>query len=207
MYANKHRGFYKHGNLPHLDAGGSVQFVTFVLADAAPKQQLSRNSLGLGVYSDEDMWSLDGELDRGRGECLLAREEIAGIVKRSILLRENETHQNLAWVIMPNHVHLLLRQMKGFTLGNVLKQIKGGSSPLINEHIGRTGKVWQIGYFDRLIRNPQHLRQTVDYIHLNPVNAGLTKSEDQWNMSSSLSFNPAIIAEILGLPNDWYSEV
>ena len=204
MQIKANLGAYKHGNLPHMDACGAVQFITFVLADAAPSQQLPRGRHGLGYYSDNDMWGADNILDRCSGECILANRDVARIVRRSIYLKDGESHLVLAWVIMPNHVHMLIKQNGSKSLGNIMKQIKAGSAHLINEHLGRKGKVWQIGYFDRMIRTPMQLKSVTDYIHDNPVQAGLTRSSASWQMSSCSNFNPLVTAGHLRLPEDWY---
>lgn len=193
-------GFYKHGNLPHLDSQLAVQFITFVLADAAPAKQLPRSRHGLSSYSDSDMWDRDNILDRSHGECLLARGSASRIVRRSIFLNDGRSHAVIAWVIMPNHVHLVIKQFSGFRLGNIMKQIKAGSAHLINKKLGRSCKVWQIGYFDRLISNPLQLRMTIDYIHNNPAKAGLPGNAAAWAMSSINTFDPAVVARQLKLP-------
>ena len=136
----------------------------------------------------------------------MIKRPLAEVVRRSILLNNTETHLNIAWVIMPNHVHLLIKQWPGFKLGNIVKQIKGGSAHNLNKALGRSGKVWQIGYFDRLIRSPLQLRQTVDYIHENPVKARLVSNSNNWSMSSCNGFEPAGLSRELGLPESWYED-
>lgn len=90
---------------------------------------------------------------------------------------------------MPNHLHLIIRQSPGWRLGKVIQRIKSLSARSINEHLGRTGKLWQHGYFDRQIRDLRHLMNTVTYIHENPVSAGLVDFPEDWEFSSVRDFS------------------
>ncbi len=58
-----------------------------------------------------------------------------------------------------------------------------------NQEIGVPGRVaaplWHREYWDRYIRNEKHYRQTVDYIHGNPVAAGLASRPEDWKWSSA----------------------
>ena len=53
-----------------------------------------------------------------------------------------------------------------------------------NRLLGRTGQFWQEDYFDRVIRNEKHLHSAADYIHYNPVKAGLCQQTADWRWSS-----------------------
>jgi REP element-mobilizing transposase RayT len=207
MGQSKNLGFYKHGNLPHLDAGDAIQFVSFVLADAAPKKQLPRNNPGMGIRCMNSNTLNDQILDKSHGRCILRVPLIANTVLCSILLRDSISHDTLAWVIMPNHVHVLLRQRKDFQLSKVVKQIKAGSAFNIRKIMGIQGPVWQRGYFDRFIRNPEHLRKTVSYIHQNPVRARLVSRPQDWQWSSYSKFDSSETAARFSLPPDWFSDV
>ena len=201
MEKNKHLGFYKHGNLPHLDVGAALQFVTFVLADAAPpfrnpQWNLTRGRSGLELFA-----RLDWQLDRGQGSCLLNNLDNAQLVMESIQLCAGRTHRPLAWAIMPNHVHLLTRQLEGSRLGDVVNQIKSRAARLINSREHREGKLWQRGYFDRAMRDMQQLRTTVAYIHDNPVQAGLVARARQWRFSSAREYSEESLMESLSETN------
>ncbi len=183
-----HLGFYKHGNLPHLDIGGALQFITYLLADAAPKNQIHRNKQGF-IDGDAYFLSMDSRLDRCTGKCLLQNHAVASIALAPVLNPAEDTHSAIAWVVMPNHIHLVIRQTPGWKLGKIVQRIKSLSAISINQHLNRTGQLWQHGYFDRQIRDLRHLQSTVEYIHDNPVNAGLVDMPDDWEFSSSRSFS------------------
>ena len=85
-----------------------VQFVTFRLADAFPAELRSEWETLLKIEDDRKRrieW--EAYLDKGRGECHLRQQEIARIVEDSLRFRHGQDYELRAWVIMPNHVHLL----------------------------------------------------------------------------------------------------
>jgi len=74
---------------------------------------------------------------------------------------------------------------KGFPLHDVLHGWKSFTAKAINRRLGRRGTVWMPDYFDRYIRDNQHLDAVVAYIHANPVKAGLVEHEEAWPHSSA----------------------
>ncbi|MEZ5338664.1 MAG: transposase [bacterium] len=189
MKPDTHRGFYKHDNLPHFDDKGCLQFLTFVLADAAPRERRSHNSFQGRLDGERVFQTMDDQLDRCLGTCLLASAG-AAIAFRDVLMETAEDHYSLlAWVVMPNHVHLLIRQLEHARLGDTVRLLKSRSSLRINRLLGRSGKLWQGSYFDRAMRSLDHLKHTLDYIHDNPVKAGLAACQTDWQHSSVHGFS------------------
>jgi REP element-mobilizing transposase RayT len=90
-----------------------------------------------------------------------------------------------AWVVMPNHGHILLKPLPGFSLTSIMKGLKGNTANQANKFLGRKGRFWHPDYFDRYIRDETHFRKTVRYIENNPVKAGLVETPDQWEYSSA----------------------
>jgi REP element-mobilizing transposase RayT len=187
MSDGSHLGFYKHDHLPHFDEAGLIQFVTFVMADAAPSERLRTGMRMMNRDGDLMFFKMESLLDNNAGSCLLAKEWAAKIVVNEILTLDEML---LAWVVMPNHVHLLYRQGSGETLGKTIQRIKSRASMLINRRLGRQGKFWQSGNFDRCMRDIEHVQRTIEYIHNNPVKGGLVNQESQWKHSSFRNFDP-----------------
>lgn len=79
---------------------------------------------------------------------------------------------SLAWVVMPDHLHWLVR-LEGRSLDELMRRIKSNSSRLINRRLGRQGPVWQGGYHDRALRRDEDLRVAARYVVANPLRAGL----------------------------------
>ena len=98
-------------------------------------------------------------------------EEFLASDKRSIDLD--------AVVVMPDHVHAILRLLGCEKLSRVLQMIKGRSSRRINQLFKREGHVWMDETFDHIIRHEAELEEKIAYIQQNPVKSGLvTSSED-----------------------------
>jgi REP element-mobilizing transposase RayT len=89
-------------------------------------------------------------------------------------------HKILAWVIMPDHVHILIQLGESQTLSRFIQSLKSVSSRHINFH----NKIWADGFFDRALRKEEDIRTVARYIVSNPIRAGLVKSVREyplWN--------------------------
>lgn len=129
--------------------------------------------------------ALQRYLDLGAGKCLLREPYAAETVERLLLDGDLKRYKLLAWVIMPNHVHLVLRVLAPWTLSRIIQDIKRFSASRINKLAGCRGSIWQRDYFDRYIRNEQHLFEAVMYVHNNPVMAGLVDNPNDRYYSSA----------------------
>jgi putative transposase len=89
-----------------------------------------------------------------------------------------------AWVILPNHYHLLVQIVNFDVLSDLFRRIHGATSRQWNleENITKR-KVWY-NWSDRAIRSEAHYYTTLNYIHYNPVKHGLVKSPYDWVESS-----------------------
>ena len=89
-----------------------------------------------------------------------------------------------AWVFLSNHWHVICCLDYPLTIAEVLKSIKNSSTTLLNDGRGTTGAVWQERYFDHALRTVREYHEKVEYIHLNPVKAGLAGRPQGWRWSS-----------------------
>jgi REP element-mobilizing transposase RayT len=125
-------------------------------------------------------------LDAGKfGPLWLADPEFAAYAEYPIL-RGAELGRFLlhAYVIMPNHVHVLLDPY--VPLAKISGPIKGVSACDINARLGRTGKpLWQDESFDHWIRNAAEFERIRYYIEWNPVHARLVSEPQNWKWSSA----------------------
>lgn len=87
-------------------------------------------------------------------------------------LHDDGLIDNLAWVVMPDHLHWLfaLQQEK---LGSVVNFLKGRSSRFVNQQLNRTGPLWQRAFYDHALRREEDVRKLARYIVANPLRAGL----------------------------------
>jgi putative DNA methylase len=186
----KEAGWHSRGYLPHFDGAALPQFITYHLADSIPAKVIKRwkNEFKLLEYEHERILlqrRIEKYLDCGFGELLLKDVRVAGMVQNSLLNFDGSRYRLFAWVVMPNHLHSLLTRFEGWELKDILHSIKSYTAHEANKLLRRKGQFWIEDYFDRYIRDDEHFRQTVEYIEMNPVKAGLCKKPSDWPFSSA----------------------
>ncbi len=90
-----------------------------------------------------------------------------------------------AFVLMPEHVHLLLTPAPGVTLERAIQFIKGGYSHALTAQLGRMGEVWQRGFTDHRVRDAVDFDAHRGYVHENPVKRGLVVSSSEYRYCSA----------------------
>ena len=174
------------GYLPHFDKPGQLQSITFRLADSLPAARLLELKTAIPEPQvAERREAVEALLDEGCGECWLRRQDIAQLVEDALLHFDGERYRTLAWCVLPNHVHWLMETLDQFDLGKVMQSVKGFTGKMANRTLGLSGPFWEREYHDRAIRDDQHLRSVVEYIHYNPVKAGLARRAEDWRWSSA----------------------
>jgi type I restriction enzyme R subunit/putative DNA methylase len=123
--------------LPHFDVPGLVQHVTFHLADSLPREAIARmqaqvNSMPESERSLARRQRIQELLDSGLGCCLLREAACAEIVEDSLLFGDGARYRLIAWVVMPNHVHVLIEQLPGWPLAKVVQSWKRHTSRQIH---------------------------------------------------------------------------
>ena len=85
-----------------------------------------------------------------------------------------------AFVLMPDHIHLILTPGSGITLERTVQFIKGGSARRICQKLNFRLPVWQRGFTDHRIRDAQDYEIHRRYIEANPVKRGLAFSASEY---------------------------
>ena len=175
---------YYERNLPHWQPEGKRLFVTWRLYRSLPVavfEKLRKSNLDEG----EQFAAYDRELDSGKyGPLWLTDHRIAGCVVEAIEEMEKDGSYRVgAYVVMPNHVHLLIEPRAEFA--RIMKRLKGGTAREANRILKRTGEsFWQDESFDHWIRDGA-LERTIRYIEQNPVKAGLARAASEWLWSTA----------------------
>ncbi len=180
------RGWYARGNLPHFDAKNTVQMITLRQHDSLPKSVVSQLRLDRidGMQTPDERRELEQQLDSCHGSCLLGKREVAEVFEEWLFRLHGDHFLLFAYVVMPNHVHLLLEVADEMPLASAMKTLKECSARAINVALGRRGTLWCREYHDRFIRDSNHFHAAVRYIEENPVKAGFVRSVGDWRFGS-----------------------
>ncbi|MGO9013322.1 MAG: REP-associated tyrosine transposase [Bryobacteraceae bacterium] len=128
----------------------------------------------------------DRALGQNRGQLWLSDARVVRQVAEAIPTGESrkEFYELQAWVIMPNHVHMLL--LPRVALPQITHWIKGRTARDANLLLGRTGEpFWQDESYDHWVRNEKEFNRIAAYIEENPVSAGLVTTPEDWPWSSA----------------------
>lgn len=209
---------YRH-ILPHFQKPGQTYFVTWNLHNAIPFKALVHYTSELEILKSqinflEQQKNANPGLEKIKHEYQLVRTqyikayddlldavtkpkidlskpENLEIIISSLQFWEGKRIQNLAYTIMPNHIHWVVKLFEKDNSGNlvylqdILHSVKRYSSNKINKVVNRSGTLWQKESFDTTIRNDRHLFNAINYTLNNPVKAGLVSDWRDWKGSWS----------------------
>lgn len=194
-------GIHTRGYLPHVKREGACYFVTFRLADSLPRAVLmeferqraeairklaANDSAGRTAADRELLRKIERYLDRGTGACHLRRPEIAEMVVNALRFFDGQRYQLHEWVVMPNHVHVLVWPMPNQLLSGIVKSWKQFTSLRARRMLGLGEKrFWQPESFDHWVRDDAEHGRIAQYIRNNPVAAGLCSRPEDWRWSSA----------------------
>jgi putative transposase len=167
--------------LPHIFKEGADVFITWHLHGSLPRDRYpppgKTNSGAAFVWMDRYLDTTS------EGPQWLKETAIAKIVEETLHHRDCELH---AYVIMPNHVHVLLAPK--IPLPKLMQYIKGASAREANKILGVSGKpFWQHESYDHLVRTPEEFTKIQQYIENNPVKAGFATTPESYRWSSAWS--------------------
>lgn len=182
--------WHSRGYLPHFEGGEIPQSLTIRLHDSLPQALLERWRAELEREAGQDVdailrWRVEEHLDRGYGNARLREPRVAALVEDALLHFDGERYKLCAWVVMPNHAHMLLAPRAGFTLSRIMHSLKSYTAKEANKLSGGAGDFWMPEYFDRYIRDAEHYARAVAYIENNPVKANLCRAPRDWLFSSA----------------------
>lgn len=209
--------------LPHREQPGCTYFVTWRLADSVPADLIQQWKTERSVFHhthpkpwSEETWReysrnferrLERWSDEGHGACHFRHENLRKVVCTSFRHFDQQRYDLVSYVVMPNHVHVLLRPYAGTpaesvgeipasaslrsqnraepflhpcSLAGILKAWKGFTAREINRALGRAGTLWMDESFDHAVRSEAQWLKFRDYIRDNPKNAGLRENEWSW---------------------------
>jgi REP element-mobilizing transposase RayT len=168
-------------HLPHLYTINHPIFITFRLHGSLPPGRTFPSEINSG----KAFVLLDRLLDRTTASPrYLKRPEIATLVVDAIRYRDPKQYELHSFVIMPNHVHILVTPH--IAVSQLMRSLKRFTAREANRVLGFTGQsFWQEESYDRLVRNDREFARIARYIEMNPVNAGLCGAPEEFPWSSA----------------------
>jgi REP element-mobilizing transposase RayT len=178
--------FYRR-RLPHWQPEGASIFLTWRLHGSLPRgTELAATSPN--ATEGQRFVALDRHMDRAvTGPAWLKDPRVATGVVETLFRAEKQwqLYELFAWVVMCNHVHLLLNPHK--PLADVTRAVKKNSARVANQILGRSGlRFWQDESYDHWVRDNKEFDRIVRYIEWNPVRVGLVGRIEDWPWSSAL---------------------
>jgi REP element-mobilizing transposase RayT len=169
--------------LPHWHPESHALFITWHLYGSLPKCRYPPP--GHPSAGQAFAW-MDRYLDTTLvGPRWLALPNVADLV--SVHIRngaEERLYELYAWVVMSNHVHLLIRLL--VKPAEAFRRVKGRTARAANLALCRTGEpFWQAESYDHWVRNETEMTRIVRYIETNPVTAGVVDRAEDYRWSSA----------------------
>jgi REP-associated tyrosine transposase len=177
-----------HRRLPHWHPQEKSIFLTWHLHGSVPRRYPPPGSMSAGQAF---VW-MDRFLDETRaGPFWLRNESIAALVVDAIRFGSHPLghYETLAYVVMPNHVHLLVTPWQ--PVPKITKRLKGYTAREANRILSRTGEAfWQRESYDHWVRNAEELARIIRYIENNPVRAAIARTPEEYRWSSAAVRDP-----------------
>jgi putative DNA methylase len=175
---------YHERRLPHYYPPEAILFLTWRLfgslpafrspgpPNADPGKAFAQNDHLLDSATSGPLWFKD--------------HRIAALVARALDQGENEYHlyQRFAWVIMPNHMHVVMQPFQPLPV--IMRWIKGSTARSANLLLeGTVNPFWQYETYDHCVRTTDELNRVIRYVGRNPVRAGFSRTIEDWPWSSA----------------------
>lgn len=195
----------RYGVLPHWEQTGATYFITYRTHDSIPKtafdlwnRQRADALQRLGIDANDPNWvstfgnlqwevkrqfyrqfatTFETSLDELHGACPLRDHDVSEVVADNLLHFDEQRYSLGGFVVMPNHVHILVCFKRHVTLKDQCQNWKHYQSREINKLINQNGRLWQSESFDHLVRDVDHFHKFRKYIEHNPVKVGLKEGE------------------------------
>jgi REP element-mobilizing transposase RayT len=196
------------GHLPHWEQGSVWYFVTFRLADAIPVEVVEaiqrqretwkrvhylQNLPPATLIEYHQLFSERYEqlLHAGAGSCVLRDPANAEIVRGALSFFVSQRYELDEHVIMPNHVHVLVKPLPGHRLVDILHSWKSFTANRLNRRLGRAGQLWQHESYDHIVRNETAMHAIRLYIRDNPKVANVAGASSSRSLATREQDAPA----------------
>ncbi|MFW5444398.1 MAG: transposase [Methylococcaceae bacterium] len=159
-----------YNRLPHIDNCHNYQFITFRTIDSV--DDFLRRLFVQNLSNDKMQHAVDKYADTSIKGAYL-KDDTLVLLFDFLKSKDPGYYDLIAFSIMPNHVHLLVKP--NIPLSKLMQLIKGGSAKLINDLLNKQGHFWFKNYYDKGIRDQAHFDCVYRYIENNPLKLSLSQ--------------------------------
>ncbi len=191
--------------LPHWEQADAYYFITWRTVDSIPAEVFVKWHAARcawlrdhGIDPDLEDWQREvemlperdhrefyrlftakwhGMLDECHGECVLKQAKLSDVIVENLRHLDGEKYELEAFVVMPNHVHVLVGIPGRAGMKSLCRNWKRYTAGRINTLLGKEGQFWQWESFDHVVRSSTSLDKFRNYILQNPVKARLREGE------------------------------
>ena len=169
--------------IPHWFQEYKTMFITFRLADSLPDEAIEslrvdhlfyKNDFIVSDYRNKEQYrialmrKIEQWLSNGHGKCILKHENVRKYVVEALNYYDGTEYIIHAFVVMPNHIHLLLSPLGKLPINTIIGQVKSYSGHKIKKLLNCKDNIWQSNMFDRIVRNGDDFEKIMKYIEDNP---------------------------------------
>ncbi|WP_166372421.1 transposase [Psychromonas sp. SA13A] len=163
-------------SLLHINHPNAIQFVTFRTQESL-SYYLQHNNIDTTDSAAKQQLEMDKILDVSKAGAIL-NGSVIELLMQYLLSKNNSLYQLIAVSIMPNHVHIMFEQLA--PLAQIMQNVKGGSSLLINRYLDKSGVLWDKSYYDKIVRTEVQFKITYEYIKNNAYKAELADAQHRF---------------------------
>jgi len=163
-------------SLFHINHPNAIQFVTFRTQESL-SYYLQHNNIDATDSAAKQQLEMDKILDVSKAGSIL-NGSVIELLMQYLLSKNNSLYQLIAVSIMPNHVHIMFEQLVPLT--QIMQNVKGGSSLLINRYLDKSGVLWDKSYYDKIVRTEVQFKITYEYIKNNAYKAELADAQHRF---------------------------
>ena len=180
-----------------FNVGGMAFIVLWVAALAATNSRGDCGALAPGLSNEQNcqasspsgrLFCDHGHVGKASHTCEVKDAQI--VLDQLLDCRERGFYKLHAFVIMPDHIHILITPSDSTTVEKAVQMVKGASSHRIGLDDPHRFPIWHTGFHDRWIRDVEEYRNTKLYIEKNPISSGLIQSPGQRLFSSATGSYP-----------------
>ena len=120
----------------------------------------------------------------GRHNLFIEKDNYLYVLRRTKKYIREFALTLIAYCLMPNHYHFLVRQDGEIPAGELPKRVFGGYSRAVNRRYGWSGTLFEGRFQARHVNSDDYLRHLCRYIHANPVKDGMVEHPEEWTYSN-----------------------